>query len=209
MHQIPFILQSTTATVPLMSFTNLFSNPQDQDQPFTIQDEPFITQEQPFITQDQPSTIQDPTALDVLRYRYHHGVNLGSVYVLERWLFPSRFPEDVEGTSELEAVKASVEKIGADSTKERFEDAWENAVSDADIEWLKNEAKCKYISCTQRHVVKPGHITCADPFANFVQALPFASQLATTIFLALSSPSTPPLNPLPTSTPQPGTTSVR
>lgn len=92
---------------------------------------------------DQPSTIRDVTALDILCYRYHHGTNLGSVYVLERWLFPSRFPEEAKGTSELAAVEAWVQKAGVDVTKAKFENAWESAVSDADIEWLKHEAKCE------------------------------------------------------------------
>lgn len=95
------------------------------------------------MSQDESCTIHDPTALDLLRYRYHHGTNLGSVYVLERWLFPSRFPEEAKGSSELEAVKAWVQTIGEDATKAKFEEAWVYAVSDDDIEWLKNEARCK------------------------------------------------------------------
>ncbi|KAF2676106.1 glycoside hydrolase family 5 protein [Lentithecium fluviatile CBS 122367] len=106
--------------------------------------------------QDQPSTIQDATALDILRYRYHHGTNLGSIYVLERWLFPSRFPENAGGTSELEAVKAWVDKIGIDATKVKFEEAWENALSDADIGWLKNEAKCTTVRLPIGYYDLPG-----------------------------------------------------
>lgn len=99
--------------------------------------------------QDQPSSIQDPTSLDILRYRYHHGTNLGSIYVLERWLFPSRFPQETKGSSELEAVKAWVEKVGVEAAKKQFEKAWETAISDQDIDWLKNEAKCKRLSLSQ------------------------------------------------------------
>lgn len=39
-------------------------------------------------------------------YRYQHGVNVGSVFVLERWL-GSMYEEDTNGSSELEAVKRS------------------------------------------------------------------------------------------------------
>jgi hypothetical protein len=74
--------------------------------------------------------IQDPSALDILRYRYHHATNLGSVYVLERWLSPSRFPHETSGSSELEAVKSWVAKLGAEQTKQMFETAWANAVTD-------------------------------------------------------------------------------
>ena len=79
---------------------------------------------------DFKSTIQDPSALDILRYRYHHATNLGSVYVLERWLSPSRFPTGSKGSSELEAVKAWVASVGVDETKKLFEAAWESAVLD-------------------------------------------------------------------------------
>lgn len=110
--------------------------------------------------EDIVATIRGPSALDILRYRYHHATNLGSVYVLERWLSPSRFPQDTSGSSELEAVKAWVAKIGAEQTKEMFETAWKSAILyecvsqtnilnsisftypvPRDIDWLKNEAK--------------------------------------------------------------------
>ena len=58
--------------------------------------------------QDTPSTIEAPTSLDVLRYRYHHGTNLGSVFVLEQWLSGSMFEEGAAGASELDAVNALV-----------------------------------------------------------------------------------------------------
>jgi hypothetical protein len=74
--------------------------------------------------------IQDPSALDILRYRYHHATNLGSVYVLERWLSPSRFPHETSGSSELEAVKSWVAKLGAEQTKQMFETMWANAITD-------------------------------------------------------------------------------
>jgi hypothetical protein len=131
---------------------NIITNPSSrlhtQRQPPPMPTKPSYFPGQPqthlrSMDQDQPSAIQDATALDLLRYRYHHGTNLGSIYVLERWLFPSRFPKGAEGTSELEAVKAWVDEIGLDATKRKFEEAWGSAVSDEDIEWLKNEARCE------------------------------------------------------------------
>lgn len=47
-----------------------------------------------------------PTSLDLLRYRTHHGTNLGSIFVLEKWLFPSIFEPIAKGDSELDAVTA-------------------------------------------------------------------------------------------------------
>ncbi|KAF2183237.1 glycoside hydrolase family 5 protein [Zopfia rhizophila CBS 207.26] len=116
--------------------------------------------------QDQPSTISTPTALEILRYRYHHGSNLGSIYVLERWLHPSMFPRDASGSSELEAVKAWVEQIGLDATRQKFEDHWANAASDSDLKWLSNEAKCTTIRLPIGYFDLPS-LTEGTPFASY------------------------------------------
>lgn len=46
-----------------------------------------------------------PSPKDIFLYRYQHGTNLGSVFVLERWLQNSMYEDDTPGASELEAVK--------------------------------------------------------------------------------------------------------
>ncbi|KAF2114509.1 glycoside hydrolase superfamily [Lophiotrema nucula] len=97
------------------------------------------------MSQDEPDKISEPTATDILRYRYHHGTNLGSIFVIERWLHNSRFPDPADGSSELACVKSWVDKIGVEETRKKFEDAWANAVTDADIQWLANEAKATTI----------------------------------------------------------------
>jgi hypothetical protein len=48
--------------------------------------------------------IHPPTSADIFRYRTHHGTNLGSIFVLERWLFPSMYHASVAGDSEHDAV---------------------------------------------------------------------------------------------------------
>ena len=47
-----------------------------------------------------------PTTSDILRFRYQHGVNLGSVFVLEQWLSLGMYDHGVSGASELDAVVA-------------------------------------------------------------------------------------------------------
>ncbi|KAK0647644.1 Glucan 1 [Lasiodiplodia hormozganensis] len=97
---------------------------------------------------DRPSSITRVTPLDVLRYRYQHGANLGSIYVLEKWLFPGMFPGSCSGqgkSSELAAVRANVEELGMDGAREKFERHWANAVTDADLDWLVGKAKCNTI----------------------------------------------------------------
>lgn len=56
--------------------------------------------------EDTPGGLPAPSPQDVLRYRYHHGTNLGSIFVLERWLHPSMFVQGTNGDSELDAVNA-------------------------------------------------------------------------------------------------------
>jgi aryl-phospho-beta-D-glucosidase BglC (GH1 family) len=92
---------------------------------------------------DQPSKIAPPTPLDVLRYRYHHGTNLGSIFLLERWLTPSMFPPpSTRGDSELAAATACLRAWGPARTKAHWEEHWASAVSESDFEWLVHAARC-------------------------------------------------------------------
>ena len=66
-------------------------------------------QQQKVIKQDDTASyIQPPSAIEVLRYRYNHGTNLGSVFVLEKWLSGSMFVAGAQGESELDAIHAYV-----------------------------------------------------------------------------------------------------
>ncbi|TVY68781.1 Glucan 1,3-beta-glucosidase, partial [Lachnellula suecica] len=86
-----------------------------------------------------------PTAVDILRYRYHNGTNLGSIYVLEKWLFPSMFMNSAGGGSELDAVRASISANGLEATRAKWEQHWRKAVSAEDWKWLKEKAPCTTI----------------------------------------------------------------
>ncbi|KAF2741724.1 glycoside hydrolase family 5 protein [Sporormia fimetaria CBS 119925] len=96
-------------------------------------------------SQQGAAAVQPPTDLDILRYRYHHGPNIGSIYVLERWMYPWIFPDGASGESELSAVTAWIDRIGRVEAKKKFEQHWANALSDTDLEWLSREAKCTTI----------------------------------------------------------------
>lgn len=102
-------------------------------------------QQQPLQTHDQPSTITPPSPLDIIRYRYHHGTNLGSIFVLEQWLSNSMFIDGCPGGSELDAVSYHLAQHGPDATRQKWQDHWANAVSDSDFDWLVREAKCTSI----------------------------------------------------------------
>jgi hypothetical protein len=87
-----------------------------------------------------------PTSNDIIRYRYHHGANLGSTYVLEKWLFPSAFPPSTSGdqTSELACVSLWIKQIGIEATRQKFENHWAKAMSDDDWQWLCSTGRCKF-----------------------------------------------------------------
>ena len=63
-------------------------------------------QQQPIERAPTLPVIEPPTVLDVLRYRYHHGANLGGFFVLEKWLQPGMFDPVADRDSELDAVRA-------------------------------------------------------------------------------------------------------
>ena len=56
----------------------------------------------------QPVAVPQVTLSDVYRYQYHYGVNLGGIFVLEKWLFGGMFDdnadEEANGDSEVDAV---------------------------------------------------------------------------------------------------------
>ena len=87
---------------------------------------------------DKPSQIKEPTFQDIFRYRHHYGANLGAVWVLERWLYPSMFPADVSAnlTAELAAVQGWVKDVGMDAARKKFEEHWANAMTPTEFEWI-------------------------------------------------------------------------
>lgn len=83
-----------------------------------------------------------PTPDDVVRYRYHHGCNFGGVFVLEKWMTEDMFPPGWNGGgSELDAVIDFQRKNGLETTREKWEANWRNAVTDAQLRWLAIDAK--------------------------------------------------------------------
>lgn len=156
-------MQSLTLFLTLSSLTNMKSFFQKAKSELR-----GTTQEQ---NHSQHSyAIQEPTSLDIIRYRYHHGTNLGSIYVIERWLQPSRFPDGAEGSSELAAVRAWTDRIGIEATQRMFEDQWASAVSDEYIQWLRNEAKCTTIRLPIGYFDLPGsEFTRGTPFEPYAQ----------------------------------------
>ncbi|KAK3724362.1 Glucan 1,3-beta-glucosidase 3 [Vermiconidia calcicola] len=84
---------------------------------------------------------QAPAPADVIRYRYQHGANLGSIFIMERWLTGNMYPHDAPGSSELTASKAWVKAEGMQKARERFERHWAEYVNDHDLDYLRDVAK--------------------------------------------------------------------
>ncbi|CAK4032617.1 glycoside hydrolase family 5 [Lecanosticta acicola] len=110
--------------------------------------------------QDGQCTIQPPTSSDVFKYRYHHGVNLGSIFILERWLTGCMFNDKSQGTSELASVESWVQLEGTEAARNRFEKHWKEYVSDADLDWLKDVAKCTTVR------LPIGYFTLGAPYCK-------------------------------------------
>ncbi|KAL1296917.1 hypothetical protein AAFC00_004528 [Neodothiora populina] len=122
--------------------------------------------QQPLPSQDQPENIQPPHPLEMMRYRYQHGTNLGSVFVLERWMVGSMFVEGSNGSSELVAAEGAVKAEGMDGAKRKFERHWNEYCSDADLDWLVTDAKCNSIRLPIGYFTL-GPAYCANtPFAS-------------------------------------------
>jgi hypothetical protein len=123
----------------------------------------------------KPATAADakgpasPTANDIVRYRYHHGVNLGSVYVLEKWLTPSAFPPDApeEESSELSCVSEWVKEIGLEATQKKFEERWSKALNEEDWKWLTSESSCTSIRLPIGHFTLGPDYCKGTPFEEF------------------------------------------
>ncbi|KUJ09149.1 glycoside hydrolase [Mollisia scopiformis] len=84
--------------------------------------------------------LSPPSSDDIFRYRYQHGTNLGSIFVLERWLTGSMYVDAIPGDAELDAINANLTTYGPDTTRAKWEAHWNNALSADDLNWLVNIA---------------------------------------------------------------------
>ncbi|CAD6443266.1 74db0f9f-350d-4287-80db-8762bcf8097b [Sclerotinia trifoliorum] len=110
-----------------------------------------------------PSTISPPTPLEILRYRHHFGVNLGSIFVLEPWLFP-KFAGGA--SSELDAVTSSVKTIGVEATRQKWEEHWKTRVTDKAFGWLAKSAKATSIRLPIGYFTLGPEFCIGTPFEN-------------------------------------------
>ncbi|KAH8662850.1 glycoside hydrolase superfamily [Tricladium varicosporioides] len=118
----------------------------------------------PLQSEKDQVNMSPPTPNDVFRYRYHLGTNLGSIFVLERWLSGSMFLPSASGDSELDAVTAFVRERGVDEARRRWEQYYRDAVTDGDFDWLVNVARCTSIRLPVGWWMMGGDFTRGSPW---------------------------------------------
>ncbi|KAE8146421.1 glycoside hydrolase [Aspergillus avenaceus] len=88
---------------------------------------------------------EPPTTEDIFRYRYQHGTNLGSMFVHGPWLNGGASGKDAGASKELEEVKSALKSTGLERTRLEWESHWQTALTDDDLAWLKDTARCNSI----------------------------------------------------------------
>ncbi|KAJ6259662.1 Glucan 1,3-beta-glucosidase [Drechslerella dactyloides] len=121
---------------------------------------------------------------DVLAYRYHHGTNLGAIFVAERWLFGNLFADGATGDSELDAVKSQVSKHGVDTARTNFEAFWATVMTTQDWEYLANTANVTTVRLPIGYFTLGADFCRNTPFeryaAVYANAWTFVKQFVTT-----------------------------
>lgn len=78
-----------------------------------------------------------PTERSIYQSRQNFGVNFGSLFVLEKYIFGDMY---IDGANaELEAISNYVKKNGVEATRNKMEQHWVNYCADSDWEWLKEK----------------------------------------------------------------------
>ncbi|KAH3674397.1 hypothetical protein WICMUC_003234 [Wickerhamomyces mucosus] len=105
-----------------------------------------------------------PDTKSIYRNRQNFGVNFGSLFVLEKFIFDELF---IDGTAtELDAITAFITAHGEDKTREVLENHWKNYLTDEDWKWLKsNGITAVRIPIGYWHI-NEGKFTENTPFVN-------------------------------------------
>lgn len=80
-----------------------------------------------------------PTQIEVLRYRYHHGVSLDGIFVMRRELCEDIFSVGGAGSKhEYDVVWAYLKKNGLPATRVRCDKHWKDSMTVQGWEWLSD-----------------------------------------------------------------------
>mgnify|MGYP003365435765 FL=1 len=91
------------------------------------------------ITRSSPA-VEDgakPTIKQIYQSRQNFGVNFGSLFVLEKYIYGEMFDENTD--VELDAIKKCVQSKGLEWTRKKLENHWNQYCTDDDWRWLKSK----------------------------------------------------------------------
>lgn len=76
---------------------------------------------------------KDLSDAELFRLRYQNGVNIGALFVQEKWIDSSLFNENAQGSSELSALQSWGKKPDLKELQRRWEQHWGDFVTDEDF----------------------------------------------------------------------------
>lgn len=122
-----------------------------------------------------------PTERSMYQSRMNFGVNFGSLFVLEKYIFDEMY---VDGTGvELDAITRGVEKWGVDETRNRLEQHWQTYCSDSDWAWLRERGIQSVRIPIGYWVVAGGSFTKGTSFAKVSPAYKHAWDILKTHYI--------------------------
>ncbi len=78
-----------------------------------------------------------PTIKQIYESRQNFGVNFGSLFVLEKYIYGDMFIENTD--VELDAIRKCAKSKGLEWTRQKLENHWSQYCTDEDWKWLKNK----------------------------------------------------------------------
>ncbi|KAK9470728.1 glycoside hydrolase superfamily [Dipodascopsis tothii] len=70
--------------------------------------------------------------------RKFYGTNLGSWFVLEKWMAPSMYSDKCASEAEIDAVKCAIEELGVDGAREKWNKHYAEFIGPADWDWMRD-----------------------------------------------------------------------
>lgn len=117
---------------------------------------------------------QPPSQRQIYQSRLNRGPNLGSMFVLEKWISPDMFPEDGEHgdggkTSELDAVAQATKAANGNSNavREKFEAHWREWITDDDWNWMNHMGVSAVRAPIGYWMVDNGRFCGSTPFDDY------------------------------------------
>ncbi|KAK9447633.1 glycoside hydrolase superfamily [Limtongia smithiae] len=79
-----------------------------------------------------------PSIADIYKTRLHVGVNLGGWFILEKWIAPYMYSAVPDGAddSEYTAVTSTIQKLGAEEARKKWESHYDSFITREDFKWL-------------------------------------------------------------------------